>query len=120
MNEEFFVGHFPGNPVMPGVLLVEAMAQTGGILVLSNVPDPESYATYFMKIDKVKFKQKVVPGDSVIFKLELLQPIRRGICNMKATAYVRNRVVAEGELMAQIAKIAVEPEPKKEPEPQNV
>ena len=105
MNEPFFQGHFPGNPVMPGVLLVEAMAQTGGVLVLSQVDDPECYQTYFMKIDAVKFKQKVLPGDTVVFKLILTAPIRRGICQMKAVAYVRNKVVAEGELMAQIVKV---------------
>lgn len=104
MNEEFFKGHFPDNPVMPGVLIVEAMAQTGGILTLSMVEDPEAYSTYFMKIDNVKFKQKVLPGDTLIFKLELMAPIRRGICQMKGSAYVRNKLVAEGELMAQIVK----------------
>ncbi|MGD1845299.1 MAG: bifunctional UDP-3-O-[3-hydroxymyristoyl] N-acetylglucosamine deacetylase/3-hydroxyacyl-ACP dehydratase [Salibacteraceae bacterium] len=103
-NEEFFQGHFPGNPVMPGVLMIEAMAQTGGILVLSNVPDPTNYETYFIKIDKVKFKQKVIPGDTLIFRMDLASPIRRGICHMKGVAYVRDRVVAEGELMAQIIK----------------
>jgi UDP-3-O-[3-hydroxymyristoyl] N-acetylglucosamine deacetylase/3-hydroxyacyl-[acyl-carrier-protein] dehydratase len=103
-NEEFFQGHFPTEPVMPGVLIVEAMAQTGGILVLSQVPDPENYMTYFMKIDKVKFKQKVVPGDTLVFKLELITPIRRGVCHMKATAYVGDKIVTEGELMAQIVK----------------
>jgi UDP-3-O-[3-hydroxymyristoyl] N-acetylglucosamine deacetylase/3-hydroxyacyl-[acyl-carrier-protein] dehydratase len=105
MNEEFFKGHFPENPVMPGVLLVEAMAQTGGVLILKTVPDPENYLTYFMKIDGVKFKQKVVPGDTVVFDLHLLSPIRRGICHMKGIAYVNNKPVMEAELMAQIVKI---------------
>lgn len=104
MNEEFFVGHFPGAPVMPGVLQIEAMAQCGGILVLSTVPDPENYLTYFMKIDKVKFKQKVLPGDTLIFKAELITPIRRGICHMQAYGYANNKLVVEAELMAQISK----------------
>lgn len=104
MNENFFIGHFPGAPVMPGVLIVEAMAQTGGILILSSVPDPENYLTYFMKIDNVKFKQKVLPGDTLIFKCDLITPIRRGICHMQANAYANGKLVAEAELMAQIAK----------------
>ena len=104
MNEEFFIGHFPGAPVMPGVLIVEAMAQTGGILILSTVPDPENYLTYFMKIDNVKFKHKVLPGDTLIFKLELLSPIRRGICHMQGYAFANGKLVAEAELMAQIVK----------------
>ena len=104
MNESFFVGHFPEAPVMPGVIIVEAMAQTGGILVLSTVPDPENYLTFFMKIDNVKFKQKVLPGDTLIFKCELITPIRRGICHMQAHAYANGKLVAEAELMAQIAK----------------
>lgn len=104
MNEDFFVGHFPGAPVMPGVLIVEAMAQTGGILILSTVLDPENYLTYFMKIDNVKFKHKVLPGDTLTFKLDLLSPIRRGICHMQANAYANGKLVAEAELMAQIAK----------------
>jgi UDP-3-O-[3-hydroxymyristoyl] N-acetylglucosamine deacetylase / 3-hydroxyacyl-[acyl-carrier-protein] dehydratase len=104
MNESFFVGHFPGAPVMPGVIIVEAMAQTGGILILSSVPDPENYLTYFMKIDNVKFKQKVLPGDTLIFKCDLITPIRRGICHMQANAYANGKLVAEAELMAQIAK----------------
>ncbi|MEM5564809.1 bifunctional UDP-3-O-[3-hydroxymyristoyl] N-acetylglucosamine deacetylase/3-hydroxyacyl-ACP dehydratase [Psychroserpens sp. AS72] len=105
MNEEFFKGHFPGAPVMPGVLIVEAMAQTGGILVLSTVPDPENYLTFFMKIDKVKFKKKVVPGDTLIFKCDLITPIRRGICHMQGYAYANGQLCAEAELMAQISKV---------------
>ena len=104
MNETFFVGHFPGAPVMPGVIIVEAMAQTGGILILSSVPDPENYLTYFMKIDNVKFKHKVLPGDTLVFKCNLITPIRRGICHMQASAYANGKLVAEAELMAQIAK----------------
>lgn len=105
MNEEFFKGHFPGSPVMPGVLIVEAMAQTGGILVLSTVPDPENYLTFFMKMDNVKFKQKVVPGDTLIFKCSLITPIRRGICHMQGYAYTNGKLCAEAELMAQISKV---------------
>lgn len=104
MNEPFFEGHFPGKPVMPGVLQIEAMAQVGGILVLNTVPDPENYLTYFMKIDKVKFKNKVLPGDTLIFDLELISPIRRGICHMFGRAFVGDKIVMEGEMMAQIAK----------------
>jgi UDP-3-O-[3-hydroxymyristoyl] N-acetylglucosamine deacetylase/3-hydroxyacyl-[acyl-carrier-protein] dehydratase len=104
MNEPFFVGHFPVEPVMPGVLLIEAMAQVGGIFVLSFVPDPENYITYFLKIDGVKFRQKVVPGDTVIFYNTLLEPVRRGICHMKGQAFVGNKIVMEAELMAQIQK----------------
>jgi UDP-3-O-[3-hydroxymyristoyl] N-acetylglucosamine deacetylase/3-hydroxyacyl-[acyl-carrier-protein] dehydratase len=104
MNENFFVGHFPGSPVMPGVLQVEAMAQCGGVLVLNTVPDPENYLTYFMKMDNVKFKQKVLPGDTIIFKCDLISPIRRGICHMQAYAYANGKLVAEAELMAQIAR----------------
>ena len=104
MNENFFVGHFPGAPVMPGVLQVEAMAQCGGVLVLNTVPDPENYLTYFMKMDNVKFKQKVLPGDTLIFKCELISPIRRGICHMQAYGYANGKLVVEAELMAQIAK----------------
>ena len=105
MNETFFQGHFPGAPVMPGVLIIEAMAQTGGILVLNTVPDPENYLTFFMKMDKVKFKQKVVPGDTLIFKCSLITPIRRGICHMQGYAYANGKLCAEAELMAQISKV---------------
>lgn len=104
MNEHFFVGHFPSRPVMPGVLIIEAMAQCGGILALSTVPDPENYLTFFMKIDGVKFKKQVVPGDTLQFELELLEPIRRGIVLMSARAFVGGSVATEAILMAQISK----------------
>lgn len=108
MNEPFFVGHFPKEPVMPGVLQIEAMAQTGGILVLANVPDPENYSTYFIKIDNVKFKRKVIPGDQIIFKIELMEPIRRGIVHMQGYGYIGDNVAVEAELMAQVAKNKIE------------
>ncbi|MDQ3051895.1 MAG: bifunctional UDP-3-O-[3-hydroxymyristoyl] N-acetylglucosamine deacetylase/3-hydroxyacyl-ACP dehydratase [Bacteroidota bacterium] len=104
MNEWFFQGHFPENPVMPGVLMIEAMAQTGGILVLNTVDDPENYWTYFLRIDKARFKQKVMPGDTLVFDLVLASPIRRGICHMSGKAYVGDKVVMEAEMMAQIVK----------------
>ena len=103
-NEPFFQGHFPQEPIMPGVLLVEAMAQTGGLLVLNSVDEPERYSTYFMKIDGVKFRQKVVPGDTLIFRLQLISPIRRGISTMKGYVFVGEKVVCEAEFMAQIVK----------------
>ena len=104
MNEPFFEGHFPGQPVMPGVLQIEAMAQAGGVLVMNTVPDPENYLTFFMKIEQAKFKHPVVPGDTLVFKLELLSPIRRGICHMQAYAYCGGRLVTEAEMMAQIVR----------------
>lgn len=104
MNEPFFVGHFPGAPVMPGVLQIEAMAQTGGILVLNTVPDPENYLTYFMKIENARFKDKVLPGDTLIFRCDLVAPIRRGIAQMKGIGMVGEKIVVEAELMAQISR----------------
>lgn len=103
-NEHFFQGHFPKNPVMPGVLQIEAMAQTGGFLILSTVEDPQLWDTYFLRIDNARFRGKVVPGDTVLFKLELTAPIRRGLCQMRGTAYVGNQIVSEGDLLAQIIK----------------
>ncbi len=104
MNEPQFTGHFPGNPVMPGVLQIESMAQVGGIFALSKVEDPEFYSTYFMKIDNVKFKQKVVPGDTVVFELKLISPMRRGLVHMGGKAYVNSQVVMEAEMLAQVVK----------------
>ena len=104
MNEPFFAGHFPGAPVMPGVLQIEAMAQAGGVLLLNTVPDPENYLTFFMKMDNVKFKRPVKPGDTLIFKLELISPIRRGICHMRGYIFANGNLMTEGELMAQIIK----------------
>lgn len=107
-NEHFFQGHFPGNPIFPGVLQLEAMAQTGGILALSTVPDPENWDTYFLKIDNVKFKAKVVPGDTLVMRLELTAPIRRGIVQMTGRAFVGSKLVSEGDLTAQIVRRKLE------------
>lgn len=104
LNENYFVGHFPDEPIMPGVLQVEAMAQAGGIFVLNSVDEPELYSTYFLKINDVRFRSKVVPGDVLVFSIELSAPIKRGICSMHGKAYVGNKVVMEGHLVAQIIK----------------
>jgi UDP-3-O-[3-hydroxymyristoyl] N-acetylglucosamine deacetylase/3-hydroxyacyl-[acyl-carrier-protein] dehydratase len=104
MNESFFVGHFPDDPVMPAVLQIEAMAQCGGILIMSGLPDPENYVTYFLKIDNVRLRNKVIPGDTIIFDLKLLSPIRRGLCHMGGKAWVGNKVVMEADMLAQIVK----------------
>lgn len=104
VNEPFFQGHFPQEPVMPGVLLIEAMAQTGGLLVLATVEEPETYSTYFMKIDNVKFRHKVVPGDTLLFHVSFMTPLRRGCALMKGVAFVGDKVVCECEFMAQIVK----------------
>lgn len=105
MNEDLFMGHFPGAPVFPGVLQIEAMAQTGGILVLNTVPDPENWLTLFLKIENARFKNQVLPGDTVIFSCELLEPIRRGIARMKGVGMVGEKIVCDAELMAQIVKV---------------
>jgi UDP-3-O-[3-hydroxymyristoyl] N-acetylglucosamine deacetylase/3-hydroxyacyl-[acyl-carrier-protein] dehydratase len=104
MNEPFFQGHFPGNPIMPGVLQIEAMAQTGGVLVLNTVPDPENYWTYFLGIEKCRFRRKVLPGDTIIFKCELLSPVKRGIAKMQGQAFVAGKVVMEAEMSASIVR----------------
>lgn len=103
-NEPYFLGHFPEEPIMPGVLQVEAMAQTGGLLVLSGLDEPERYSTYFLKIDNVKFRQKVVPGDTLIFRVELTSEIRRGIATMRGLAFKGDKVVSEADFTAQVIK----------------
>lgn len=105
MNDYWFTGHFPDEPVMPGVLIIEALAQTGGILCLKTVPDPENYQTYFLKIENAKFKQKVVPGDTLVFRMDLIDPIRRGMCHMRGMAFVGGKLVCEADMTAQIVKV---------------
>lgn len=104
-DEFFFQGHFPGDPIYPGVLLIETMAQAGGVLILSDIQDPENYGTYFLKIENAKFKEKVIPGDTLLLKLELTEPVRRGICQMRGRAWVGEKLVCEAEMMAQVVKI---------------
>jgi len=104
MNEEFFRGHFPNEPVMPGVLQIEAMAQTGGTLILSSIDDPKSYTAYFLKIEKVKFRDKVIPGDTLVLNCQLASTIRRGLCHMRGIGYVNNKPVVEAEMLARIIK----------------
>jgi len=103
-HEDYFKGHFPTEPIMPGVLQLETMAQAGGVLILNTMKDPQNYLTFFLKIDNAKFKKKVVPGDTIIFYLKLISPIRRGLCHMHGKGFVNNKVVVEADLLAQIAK----------------
>jgi UDP-3-O-[3-hydroxymyristoyl] N-acetylglucosamine deacetylase/3-hydroxyacyl-[acyl-carrier-protein] dehydratase len=103
-NEDYFKGHFPTEPIMPGVLQLETMAQAGGVLILNTMKDPQNYLTFFLKIDNAKFKNKVVPGDTIIFYLKLISPISRGLCHMHGKGFVNNKVVVEADLLAQIAK----------------
>ena len=103
-EEEYFKGHFPAEPVMPGVLQLETMAQAGGILILSSVENPQDYLTFFMKIDNAKFRKKVIPGDVLIFRLDLISPIRRGLCHMHGKGFVNNKIVAEADFLAQISE----------------
>ncbi|HWY09799.1 MAG TPA: bifunctional UDP-3-O-[3-hydroxymyristoyl] N-acetylglucosamine deacetylase/3-hydroxyacyl-ACP dehydratase, partial [Bacteroidia bacterium] len=105
MTEYWCTGHFPDEPIMPGVLIIEALAQTGGVLCLKTVPDPENYQTYFLKIESAKFKAKVVPGDTLVFRMDMVEPIRRGMCHMKGMAFVGNKVVCEADMTAQIVKV---------------
>jgi len=104
MNEGFFMGHFPNEPIMPGVLQIEALAQVGGIFALNGLEDSKSYSTYFLKINDVRFRAKVVPGDTLVFSLEPIAPIKHGICIMRGKAFVGNKLIMEGELTAQITK----------------
>ena len=103
-DEYYFKGHFPGAPVLPGVLQLETMAQAGGVLILSTVENPEDYLTYFLKIDNAKFKKKVVPNEKIIFHLKLISPIRRGLCHMHGKGYVNEKIVVEADLLAQILR----------------
>tara|TARA_B100001027_G_scaffold66620_1_gene45431 strand:- start:120 stop:572 length:453 start_codon:yes stop_codon:yes gene_type:complete len=103
-DEYYFKGHFPGAPVMPGVLQLETMAQAGGVLILSTVDNPQDYLTYFLKIDNAKFKKKVVPNEKIIFHLKLISPIRRGLCHMHGKGYVNEKIVVEADLLAQILR----------------